>query len=130
MTTQDRTEIEAIVSRYADAWNAHDLDAIMSFHADDGTFCLHADGEQAVGREAIREVFAESLRQWHGLRFESRRLLIGDGFLSHEMTFRATSDDGREVSFDMTDVITMRDGLILTKDTYADATALARQLAA
>lgn len=129
MTTRVHTNVEELVSRYAEAWNDHDLEAIMSFHPEDGSFCLHVDGDVANGKDAIRETFAQSLRQWPDLHFESRRLLIGDRFLSHEMTFTATAENGRAVSFDIVDVITMRDGLVLTKDTYADSAALARQLA-
>ncbi len=47
--------IEALteaIGRYNDAWNAHDLDAIMALHAPDMVFANHTAGR--VGRAARR----------------------------------------------------------------------------
>ena len=41
------------IARYNEAWNAHDLDAIMSMHAPDMAFENHTAGESAQG-EAVR----------------------------------------------------------------------------
>lgn len=128
MTVATRIEIHALVDRYGEAWNAHDLDRIMSFHAEDGTHCLHADRERAHGTDEIREAFGGYLTEWPDLHFERRRLLVGDGFLVHEMLVTATAD-GKSVAFPMVDVITVRDGEIVDKDTYSDVTMALRQVA-
>src|SRR5205823_13174468 len=44
--------LEEAITRYNDAWNAHDLDAIMAMHAPDMVFENHTAGERAVGEEA------------------------------------------------------------------------------
>ena len=46
-------ELERVIARYNDAWNAHDLDAIMGMHAPDMVFANHTAGESAEG-EAVR----------------------------------------------------------------------------
>ena len=40
------------IARYNDAWNAHDLDAIMSMHTPDMVFCNHTAGESARARRS------------------------------------------------------------------------------
>jgi hypothetical protein len=120
--------IQALVDRYGEAWNAHDLDLIMSFHAEDGTYCLHADRERARGTDEIREAFGSYFTEWPDIHFERRRLLVGDGFFVHEMLVTATVD-GRSVAFPMLDVITVRDGEVVDKDTYCDVTMALRQAA-
>jgi ketosteroid isomerase-like protein len=41
--------LKEAIERYNDAWNAHDLDAIMAMHAPDMVFENHTAGESAVG---------------------------------------------------------------------------------
>ena len=58
------TQIEELAGRYGDAWNSQDLDTIVSMHAPDGIFQLHAPGGEPVeGRAAVREAFAGFLTQ-------------------------------------------------------------------
>jgi hypothetical protein len=126
MTATTGIEIQALVDRYGEAWNAHDLDLIMSFHAADGTHCLHADRERVHGTAEIREAFGSYFSEWPDLHFERRRLLVGDGFFVHEMMVTATVD-GRSVAFPMLDVITLSEGTIVDKDTYCDASMALRK---
>jgi SnoaL-like protein len=44
-------ELERTIKRYNEAWNAHDLDTIVSMHAPDMTFENHTAGETAHGEE-------------------------------------------------------------------------------
>jgi hypothetical protein len=48
---------------FADAWNRHDVDALMSFMADDCVFEASAGpevfGQRHVGRDAVRAAYAE-----------------------------------------------------------------------
>ena len=48
---------------FADAWNRHDVDALMAFMTDDCVFEASAgpdvSGTRHVGREAVRAGFAE-----------------------------------------------------------------------
>lgn len=141
--TADTSAIEALAERYGEAWNSQDLDGVLALHAEDGSFRLHVPGGEPVeGRAAIREAFAGFLAQLPDIRFEPRRLLAGPGFWVLESTMTGTAAapfdvDGEQVDapgarieVDAVDVITVRDGLVLTKDTYLDALAFQGQLGA
>jgi len=129
------------VQAYGAAWNAHDVAAIMSMHTEDTTFCQRTGGSTlARGQDAVRDAFAATLELMPDMHFETRRLLIDDrgGFFVHEMTYTATvpaalatrngADGPGSVSVDLVDVITLRDGLVASKDTYVDTLAIQRQL--
>jgi steroid delta-isomerase-like uncharacterized protein len=141
--TADTAAIEALAERYGEAWNSQDLDGILAMHAEDGSFRLHIPGGEPVeGRAAIREAFAGFLTQLPDIRFEPRRLLAGPSFWVLESTMTGTAAapfdvdgervdaPGARIEVDAVDVITVRDGLVLTKDTYLDALAFQSQLGA
>ena len=140
-TATDTTAIEELAGRYGEAWNSQDLDAIVAMHADEGTFHLHVPGGEPVsGREAIRAAFAGFIAQLPDINFEPRRLQAGPSFWVLESTLTGTvaapidvegelvEADGARVSVDCVDVISVRDGLVQSKDTYLDALAFERQL--
>ncbi|HSK51039.1 MAG TPA: nuclear transport factor 2 family protein [Solirubrobacterales bacterium] len=51
------------IGRYNEAWNAHDLDAIVAMHAPDMVFANHTAGESASG-EQVREHIAAIFATW------------------------------------------------------------------
>jgi ketosteroid isomerase-like protein len=141
--TADTAAIEALAERYGEAWNTQDLDGILARHAENGSFRLHVPGGEPVeGRDAIRAAFAGFLAQLPDIRFEPRRLLCGPGFWVLESTMTGTAAapfdvdgaqvdaPGARIEVDAVDVITVRDGLVQTKDTYLDALAFQSQLEA
>jgi ketosteroid isomerase-like protein len=73
-----------LAQAWIDAWNRHDLDAILAHYADDARLTSplvvdrlgRADGT-IQGKEALRACFAEGLSRAPGLRFELRRVLVG-----------------------------------------------------
>ena len=110
-------ELERMIERYNDAWNAQDLDAIVSFHAPGMVFENHTAGERAEGdevREHLRGIFAN----WPDLSFSGRRLYARDGLVVSEWTATATRD-GRRVEWGGIDVFPFANGLILRKDVYS-----------
>jgi hypothetical protein len=54
---------------YRAAWAAHDSDAIVAIHTDDTVFAMHRLAEPPVGRHAVREAIAATIRG--GLRCRS-----------------------------------------------------------
>jgi steroid delta-isomerase-like uncharacterized protein len=141
VATSDITAVQELAERYGEAWNSQDLDAIVTMHADDGTFELHVPGGEVVsGREGIRAAFAGFLAQLPDIHFEPVRLRVGADFWSLESTMSGTvaapievegeevEADGARVAVDAVDIISVRDGLVQSKDTYLDALAFERQL--
>ncbi|HSI97800.1 MAG TPA: nuclear transport factor 2 family protein [Gaiellaceae bacterium] len=121
MTERDSAaELERTIERYNEAWNAHDVDAILPFHAPGMVFENHTAGERVEGEEVgphIARIFAN----WPDLTFRGRRLYARDGLVVSEWTATATDGDGRRLEWDGIDVFPFRDGLILRKDVYSSA---------
>ena len=107
---------------FCDAFNRHDLDALMAHMTDDCVFDASAgpdqEGRRYRGQEAVRRGFAEVFAtfpdgQWQ----EGRHLVAGDRGLS-EWVFRGTKTDGTRVEVNGIDVFTFRDGKIVVKDSF------------
>ena len=114
-------DIAALIDRYDAAWNAQDLDAIVSLHADAIVFHNHTADERVEGAAAVRGHIAAIFARWPTLRFERRALRVGDDFAVSEWTARATHpDDGRGLEWDGVDVFPITpDGRIARKDVYS-----------
>ena len=113
-----RTDLETLIDRYNEAWNAHDVDAIMAMHAPEMVFENHTAGERAEG-DAVGPHIAEIFRNWPDLQFRGRRLYVRGGLVVSEWTASATTGEGRKLEWDGIDVFPMRDGLIARKDVYS-----------
>lgn len=72
----DHSAAQEFADHWAEAWNAHDLDAVMSHFADNVTFrspvAVQVIGGDGVlrGKAALRAYWAEGLRRIPDLRFE------------------------------------------------------------
>jgi len=131
--------LEERIAAYNDAWNAHDLDAIMSMHAPDMVFENHTAGERAEG-EAAREHIGRIFETWPDIAFSTRRLYVRDGLVVQEWTAEATHSNqmrrgdlvaeptGRRVTWVGLDVIPFEDGLVKRKDVYSDSVSILRQV--
>jgi steroid delta-isomerase-like uncharacterized protein len=131
--------LEAAIARYNEAWNAHDLDAIMALHAPDMVFENHTAGEAAEG-DAVREHIGSIFETWPDINFETRRLYVRDGLVVQEWTATAThantmrrgeleaEPSGERVQWRGVDVIPFEDGLVKRKDVYSDSVSILRQV--
>ena len=113
-------ELERTIERYNDAWNAHDVEAIVSFHAPGMVFENHTAGERVEGDDVAPHL-ASIFESWPDLRFRGRRLYARDGLVVSEWTANATASDGRRLEWDGVDVFPFEDGLILRKDVYSSS---------
>jgi len=131
--------LEEAIARYNDAWNDHDLDAIISMHAPDMVFENHTAGELAQGEE-VRGHIGRIFESWPDLRFETRRLYVRDGVVTQEWTATATHANtmtrgdlvaeptGNRIEWRGVDVIPFEGGLIKRKDVYSDSVSILRQV--
>jgi uncharacterized protein (TIGR02246 family) len=126
-TTAD-LDIRSISEEYFAAWEACDPDRIAALHSADSRFQLHAGGEPATGREAVRQAFADIFAQWPGFDFETHRVLYGADHWVLDWDLLATlklEREGREVDnpvrLHCLDVVTIdEEGLVSRKDTFVD----------
>jgi ketosteroid isomerase-like protein len=125
--------IEQLMADHDAAWAARSLDAIVALHHPEGSFRLVGSGDEVHGRAAIREAFAATLAHYPDIAFETRRTLVGEGFFVQEATISGTParpEGAPLIRFDSVDVITVRDGLLLSKVTYVDGDGVRAQLRA
>ena len=111
-----------LLQAFADAWNRHDVDALMSFMTDDCVFESSAGpdvcGIRYVGREAVRAAFAEVWAVFPDAHWgNARHFVHGDRGVS-EWTFTGTRTDGTCAEMNGCDLFTLRDGKILLKNSY------------
>ena len=111
-----------VLQAFADAWNRHDLDALMAFMTEDCVFESSAGpdvcGTRCVGHDAVRASYAEVWStfpdaHWGG----ARHFVHGDRGVS-EWTFTGTRSDGGRVEVHGCDLFTFRDGKIALKNSY------------
>jgi steroid delta-isomerase-like uncharacterized protein len=131
--------LEEAIGRYNEAWNDHDLDAIMSMHAPEMVFENHTAGESAQGEE-VRGHIAAIFETWPDIHFETRRLYVRDGVVTQEWTATATHANrmtrgdlvaeptGKRIEWSGVDVIPFEDGRIKRKDVYSDSVSILRQV--
>lgn len=111
-----------VLQAFADAWNRHDVEAIMSFMTDDCVFESSAGpdvcGTRYVGHEAVRAGFAEVWATFPDAQWRNaRHFAWGDRALS-EWTFTGTHANGTRVEVHGCDLFTCRDGKIALKNAY------------
>jgi steroid delta-isomerase-like uncharacterized protein len=136
----DGAELQDFIDRYNDAWNAHDVDAIVAMHTDDSVFENHVTGDANVGREQIGTAIRGIFSVFPDLSFEGRRQYVREDLVVQEWTARGTHEGtmtrsgievpptGKRVEYKGMDVIPIRDGLVARKDVYSDSVTLLRQL--
>ena len=127
------------IARYNDAWNAHDLDAIMAMHAPEMVFHNHTAGESASGEE-VRGHIGSIFQTWPDIAFATQRLYVRDGIVTQEWRASATHANrmtrgdltveptGRRVEWDGIDAIPFEHGLVKRKDVYSDSVSILRQV--
>lgn len=122
MPNPDASVTVEMLQAFADAWNRHDVDALMTFMTQDCVFEASAGsdicGTRYVGQEAVRAGFAEVWAafpdaHWGG----ARHFIAGERGVS-EWTFTGTRADGARVEVHGCDLFTFRGGKIALKNSY------------
>jgi len=131
--------LREVIDSYNDAWNRHDVDAIVALHAPDMVFENHTAGERAEG-EQVREHIAAIFEGWPDIEFTTRRLYVRDDLVVQEWTAGATHNrelrrgdlvaapSGKRIEWEGMDVIPFEDGLVKRKDVYSDSISILRQV--
>ena len=112
-----------ILERHTEAWNQHDLEALMLLFDDDCVF--EASGGDEVcgtryhGDAEVKQAFADVLEtmpdaEWGG----GRHYVVTPDYGVSEWTLTGTLSDGRRLEVNGCDFITVRDGKIITKNSY------------
>lgn len=113
---------EDFLQSFADAFNAHDLEAILSHMTADCVFEASAgpdaDGQKFVGQKQVKMAFGDVFATFPDARWNHpRHFISGDRGFS-EWTFTGTRKDGTRVEVTGCDLFTFRDGKIAIKNSY------------
>jgi ketosteroid isomerase-like protein len=121
-TVSTTATTQALVDRFLDAWNRHDVDAIMADMTDDCVFEIVAPAEKGGGRwegqAAVRVIFEAIEGMFPGYHFAAESVFVcGDrGALQWRLTWNLP--EGGKGSARGIDVYTFRDGQIAAKIDY------------
>jgi ketosteroid isomerase-like protein len=105
-----------------DAFNAHDLDAIMSFFTEDCVFDTPRGpapgGQRLVGKEQVRQGFQTRFDGIPDIHYgDDRHWACGDRAVS-EWTIRGTQATGEPIEVRGCDLFELTDGKISRKDAF------------
>jgi steroid delta-isomerase-like uncharacterized protein len=111
-----------MLQAFADAWNAHDVDALMRFMHDECVFETAAGpgacGARHEGPQAVRKAFAAAWQTFPDAQWRNARHFVAGERGVSEWTFTGTAADGTRVEANGVDVFTFRDGKILVKNAF------------
>jgi steroid delta-isomerase-like uncharacterized protein len=123
MTLNVSSEVTVeMLDAFADAWNRHDADALMSFMSDDCVFESSAGpdvcGTRYVGRDAVRAGFLDVWTNFPDAHWGNPRHFVhGDRGVS-EWTFTGTRIDGARVEVHGCDLFVFQHGKIALKNSF------------
>ena len=132
--------LEQIIAAYGEAWNRHDVEAVLAMHTDDSVFENHTSGGKGVGKDAIRKILGGVFSTFPDLRFDARRTYVRDGLVTQEWTAsgtlavpytrgsRTVQPTGKKVSWNGVDVIPFEGNRVARKDVYVDSMSFLRAL--
>ena len=105
-----------------DAFNRHDLDAIMEYFAEDSVFEMprgpDAWGRRCVGKAQVREGLAGRFAGIPDVHYSGDRHWVCGDFGVSEWTLTGTTGAGARVEVRGCDHWGFRDGLVVRKDSY------------
>lgn len=115
ITTED-------LARLFDAFNRHDIDAIMAFFAEDCTFDAvagpEAYGTRFTGRSAIAAAFSGVWTAMPDAHWAHHSHLVQVDRAVSEWTFSGTQADGTRIEADGCDLFTLKEGQIIRKQAF------------
>lgn len=118
---EDSPDVE-LLEGFLDAFNRHDIDAIMEYMGEDCVFETPRGpdpwGTRLVGRAEVRKGFEARLAGIPDIHYgKETHLVSGDRGVS-EWTITGTDTAGNQVEVRGCDLIEFRDGKIARKDAY------------
>ncbi|MEO8134065.1 MAG: nuclear transport factor 2 family protein [Betaproteobacteria bacterium] len=113
---------ETTLQAFAEAWNRHDVDALMTFMTDDCVFESSSGpdvcGTHYGGRQAVRSAYVDVWTTFPDAQWRNAvHFVCGDRGVS-EWTFTGTREDGTRVEVHGCDLFTFHDGKIALKNSF------------
>ena len=120
--TQEMTVTVDTLKHILEAFNRHDLDAIMEYFTEDCSFDFPRGpepwGKRFTGKEQVREALAGRFKGIPDVHYgEDRHWVAGDRGVS-EWTLTGTTISGNSLKVRGCDLWEFRDGKVIRKDSY------------
>ena len=117
-------DLRALLVQLADAFNAHDLDRIMAFFADD--CCLEMPrgkkpwGSRFEGKEDLRRALAMRFEGLPDVHYGDCQYFVDPAAATgiSKWSLTGTGTNGMQVQVRGCDFYTFRDGKVIRKDSY------------
>ena len=107
---------------FADAFNAHDVNAIMSHMTDYCVFEASAgpdfNGEKFTGQQQVKKAFEKVFEMFPDAHWGNAKHFISGNRGFTEWIFTGTKSDGTKVEVTGCDLFTFKDGKIAVKNSY------------
>lgn len=122
MSTETNHDYLRLLETFNDAWNRHDIDALMDcmaerceFHGVAGPDVL---GRTFSGRDEVRKGFTLAWETCPDASWKEGEHFVSGARGVSESTFRGTKADGSRIEARMVDVFTFSDGKIAVKNAF------------
>ena len=116
---------EETLAAFSAAWNAHDIDALMSFMTEDCVFETVAGpdvhGSRFVGQAEVRKAFESAWENFPDAQWRNGIHFVAGDRGGSEWLFTGTGVDGKPIEANGVDVFTFRDGKIHIKNAFRKA---------
>jgi ketosteroid isomerase-like protein len=118
------SDIRLTLQQLCDAFNAHDLDRIMSHFSDDCVLEMPRGdqpwGSRFVGKDRVREALAGRFEGLPDVHYGSEQHFVDDGANTgiSKWTLTGTRRDGRRLEVWGCDFYTFRGRKVIRKDSY------------
>jgi ketosteroid isomerase-like protein len=117
------TNLLGLFQSHIEAWNRHDLDGLMSLFDRDCVFQASGGdevcGKRYQGPTEVRQAFAEVFETMPDAQWgNGRHYILAPDYGVSEWTLTGTMPDGRRLEVNGCDFLAVRDGKILTKNSY------------
>ena len=120
-TSKNEVTVE-FLEAFADAWNRHNIDDLMSFMTEDCVFEASGGdaqtGTRYEGMQAVRAGYAKAWADYPDARWNDATHFVQGNRGCSEWTLTATRPDGTRMEVDGCDLFTFVDGKIRVKASY------------
>jgi cation diffusion facilitator family transporter len=108
------------VDRFNEAFNAHDVDAVMAAMTDDCVFenTSPPNGQRYEGQEKVRAAWEEFFAASPDAHFDGEDVIVAGDRCVVQWVYTWTNDDGTAGSLRGVDVLRVRDGKVAEKFAY------------
>jgi ketosteroid isomerase-like protein len=111
-----------LLKGFLEAFNRHDLDAIMSYFADECTFYMPRGksprGTQYRGKDEVRTGLAQRFKGIPDVHYGDDQHWVGEDFGVSEWTLTGTGPSGERIEVRGVDLLEFESGKITRKDSF------------